>query len=305
VGSAASYAHGVIDPISELASLADEHGALMHVDACIGGWVLPFQRELGIEQPSFDFTVTGVTSISMDLHKYAFAPKGVSVLLQRNRELRDAQYYACARWSGYGIVNPTTLGSKSVAALGAAWALLRFVGRDGYRQFAKSMWDATTKLVQAVSAIDDLRVVGSPDMGLVALATTNGDIFELADRLTARGWHVQPTYAFGNSPAHIHLTIDPGNAANMDGFIGDLRASMEGLTATEPPPAAVLHMLEALLSTPAGDDATLTPAALMDQFGIADGQLPKSSALIHRVLNAASPTMREKLLVLFVGELLS
>ena len=120
VGSAPSYAHGVVDPIPELAALAAQHGALMHVDACVGGWVLPFLREAGVQVPPFDFTVPGVTSISLDLHKYGYAPKGVSVLLHKTREVRAAQYYACAEWSGYAIVNTTSLGSKSVAALGAA-----------------------------------------------------------------------------------------------------------------------------------------------------------------------------------------
>ena len=305
VGSAASYAHGVIDPIAELAALAKEHDTLMHVDACIGGWVLPFQRELGIEQPAFDFEVDGVTSISMDLHKYAFAPKGVSVLLLRDRALRESQYYACANWSGYAIVNATTLGSKSVAALGAAWALLKHVGRGRYRDMVATMWDATTKLVSAVQALDDLSVIGSPDMGLVAMKCEKGDIFELADRLTERGWHVQPTYAFASSPAHIHLTIDPGNAANIDAFISDLQASVEGLGERQDPPSAVVAMLEALVTTAGNEQSGLTPAALMDQMGIADGQLPKSSALIHRVLNAATPAVREKLLMLFIGELFS
>ncbi len=306
VGSAASYAHGVIDPIPELAALARDAGVLMHVDACVGGWVLPFQRELGLEQTPFDFSVPGVTSISMDLHKYAFAPKGVSVLLQRTRELRDAQYFACATWTGYSIVNSTTLGSKSLAALGAAWALLRTVGRSGYRDMVAKMWEATTAIVRAVDGIDGLRVVGRPDMGLIALASEQYDVFELADRLAAKGWHVQPTYAYGHSPAHIHLSIDPGNAARTPQFIDDLRAAMVDLPAPEPPPAAIVHLLEALVATAGGaDDASLSPAMLMQQLGVSDGRLPARSALIHRVLDAASPKVREKLLALFIGELFS
>lgn len=304
VGSAASYAHGVIDPIAELAMLAQKHGALMHVDACIGGWVLPLQRELGIEQAEFDFQVEGVSSISMDLHKYAFAPKGVSVLLMRDRRLREAQYFACARWSGYSVVNSTTLGSKSLAALGAAWALLRTVGRDGYRDMVATMWQATTSLVRAVGDIEDLRVLGQPDMGLIALATERGDVFELADRLTRRGWHVQPTYAYGCSPAHIHLTIDPGNAGHIGKFVADLRCAMVDLPATQEPPATILHLLEAMVASADGD-GSLSPDVLMQQLGIADGRLPQDSAVIHRVLNAAPPAVRERLLVMFVGELFS
>ena len=302
VGSAVSYAHGVIDPIGELAALAKEHGALMHVDACVGGCVLPFMVENGVELPEFDMSVDGVTSLSMDLHKYGFAPKGISVLLQARRELRDAQYFACANWTGYGIINATTLGSKSVAACGAAYVLLHHLGREGYRERAKQMWDAAEKVIAKVNETEGLRMLGDPDMGCFSFTTTEGDVFELADRLTERGWHVQPTYAFGPSPAHIHLTMDPGNAANVDGFLADLESCTEGLPATIEPPAQVVQMLEMLGGDAGGD---LDAGMLMGQLGIADGQLPSQSAMIHRLINAATPNTREAILVLFIGELFS
>lgn len=301
VGSAPSYAHGVVDPIPELAALAMEHGALMHVDACVGGWVLPFLREAGVEVPPFDFTVPGVTSLSLDLHKYGYAPKGVSVLIQQSRELRAAQYYACAEWSGYAIVNTTTLGSKSVAAMGAAFAVMMHLGRRGYRERAKQMWDATTRVVSFIDNADGLRMIGRPNMNLLAFTTEQGDVFELADRLTERGWLVQPTYGFGRSPAHIHLTLDPNNAVQVDRFTADLGASLEGLPARIEPPAQVL----ALLSAAAGDGAAIDSAMLMQALGIQDGRLPDRAATIHRLIEAAPPAMREQLLVLFMGELYS
>ena len=301
VGSAPSYAHGVVDPIEELAALAAEHDTLMHVDACVGGCVLPFMDEA----PAFDFRVDGVTSISMDLHKYGFAPKGISMLLQRRRDLRDAQYYACARWSGYAIVNATTLGSKSVAAMGAAHALIQHLGREGYRERVATMWEGTQKLVDAVDRLDGVRLLARPDMNLFGFTTAPnaagapaGDVFELADRLVEMGWHVQPTYAMGRSPAHIHLTLDPGNAANADGFATDLQTCLVDLPAVQTPPPAVVAMLEAIQPGMPG-------AGLMAQLGITDGQLPKRSAMIHRLLNAASPEARERLLILFIGELFS
>lgn len=305
VGSAPSYAHGVVDDIEALAALATEHGALMHVDACVGGCVLPFLRDSGVDVRPFDFTVEGVTSISLDLHKYGFAPKGVSVLLQRRRELRDAQFYACATWTGYSIVNSTTLGSKSAAAMGAASALMRHLGRAGYRERARHMWEATERLVAAIDAMEGVRVLGRPEMNLFAFTTDGGDVFELADRLTEHGWHVQPTYAFGPSPAHIHLTIDPGNAARVDDLARDLRKCVRDLSPTEAPPAPVVEMLEQLAT--ADDDAGggIDAGALMQQLGIADGQLPSRASTIHRLLNAAPPAVRERLLVLFVGELFS
>lgn len=304
VGSAPSYAHGVVDPIPELAALAHEHGALMHVDACVGGLVLPFLREAGVEVPPFDFGVPGVTSLSMDLHKYGFAPKGSSMLLVRDRALRDAHYYACANWSGYTIVNSTTLGSKSLAAAGAALAVIQHLGRDGYTAIARTMWSATQHLVHLVESRPELRLLARPNMNLFAFTTTEGDVFELADRLTARGWHVQPTYGFGSSPAHIHLTLDPSNAPNVELLGRDLVACLEGLPARIDPPAEAVAMLTAVEA--AGEAlgaSSLDPAALMAALGIEGGMLPSKSAHIHRILNAASPSLRERLVVLFVGEL--
>lgn len=302
VGSAPSYAHGVIDPIEELSELAREHGCLMHVDACVGGCVLPFMVDNGEELPRFDFSLEGVTSLSMDLHKYGFAPKGISILLQRRRELRDSQYFACAQWSGYGIVNATTLGSKSLAACGAAFAVMHHLGRDGYREHARLMWDASKAVFATIDQTEGVRMVARPDMGCFSFTTTEGDVFELADRLTAKGWHVQPTYAFGRSPAHIHMTMDPGNASSVDAFGEDLVACVRDLPPTQEPPAQVVQMLEMIGG---GGAEGLDADVLMSQLGITDGQLPKNSAMIHRLINAASPAARERLLILFIGELFS
>lgn len=301
VGSAPSYAHGVIDPIDELAALAAAGGALMHVDACVGGCVLPFMRETGLPLPGFDFGVAGVTSISLDLHKYGFAPKGVSLLLQRTRALRDAQYYACARWTGYPVVNATTLGSKSLAALGAAFAVMRHLGKRGYRERTQAMWAATQELVAVVERTDGLRMLGRPDMNLFAFTTERGDVFELADRLTEHGWHVQVTYAVGPSPAHIHLTIDPGNAARAPDLARDLGDCMRDLPDRIAPPAAVAQLLAGI---PNGD-ADLDTGALMASLGIAGGVLPARAAVIHRLIDAAPAAAREALLVQFFGELFS
>ena len=301
VGSAPSYAHGVVDPIEGLAALAQANGALMHVDACVGGFVLPFMRDNGAPVPAFDFQVPGVTSLSMDIHKYGFAPKGVSVLVMRDRALRDAQYFACATWTGYTIVNSTTLGSKSVAAVGAAFAVMQHLGREGYQGHAQAMWSATELLIRAVESTPGLRMLGKPDMNLFAFTTDKGDVFELADRLTELGWHVQPTYAFGPSPAHIHLTVDPGNAARAEAFARDLASAAKDLPPAEAPPPEVIGMLEAV----AGGASGLDVSSVMRELGIADGQLPERAGMIHRLLNAATPRTREQMLVMFFGELYS
>lgn len=299
VGSAPSYAHGVIDDITSLAALAQEHGSLMHVDACVGGCVLPFLRDNGVAGPDFDFGIEGVTSISMDLHKYGFAPKGISVLLQRRRELRDAQYYTCATWTGYSIINSTTLGSKSVAAMGAAYSLIQHLGKVGYRERATRMWDATQTLVKMIDATDGLEMVGRPDMNLFAFTTAKGDVFTLADRLTAKGWLVQATYQFGPSPAHIHLTLDPENARRADALAKDIVACAQDLPPTQAAPDGVVAFLSNLAENSAGVDT----AAVVKEMGLGSGTLPDEAAPLHRIMNAMTPAQREKLLVLFVGEL--
>jgi sphinganine-1-phosphate aldolase len=301
VASAPSYAHGVVDPIVECGQLALKADVLLHVDACIGGWVLPLQRELGLDVPEFDFNVPGVTSISVDLHKYAFAPKGVSVILHRTPEVRACQYYACATWSGYTVVNPTMLGSKSMAAMGAAWAVIRYLGKEGYLSRMGDMAKAKDTLVNAVDGIDGLRVLGRPDMGLVAVGTDGLDVFVLADRLIARGWQVQPTYAFANSPAHIHFSINPASAVNMDAFVADLKESAVDLPATIEVPPMMIQMLQAVTSGQGG----LKVGAMMGEMGITDGQLPKEQAMIHRLVNAAPTEVRESLLTAFMGDLFS
>jgi sphinganine-1-phosphate aldolase len=301
VGSAPSYAHGVVDPIEALAALAAEHGALMHVDACVGGCVLPFLRQAGAAPPAFDFAVAGVTTISLDLHKYGFAPKGASLLLSRGRELRAAQYFACARWTGYPVVNSTTLGSKSLAALGAAFAVMRHLGRAGYRERARSMWEATGALVRFIDRTPGVRLLGRPDMNLLAFTTDgDGDVFALADRLAELGWHVQVTYAVAPSPAHIHLTIDPGNAARAGELTRDIERCLVDLPKAATPPPEVA----ALLAGIAGGGG-LDTGALMASLGIADGMLPARAGAIHRLIDAAPPAAREALLVEFFGELFS
>ncbi len=303
VGSAPGYAHGVVDPIEQLADLAKKHGTLMHVDACVGGCVLPFLRDVGVDVPAFDFQVDGVTSMSVDLHKYGFAPKGISVLLQRRRDLRDAQYFACANWTGYAIVNSSMLGSKSIAATAAAWAIIKHLGREGYRARAKKMWDATQHILGVIDRTPGIRLVARPHANVFALTTETGDVFELSDRLTECGWYVQPTYSFGRSPAHIHLTVDPGNADRASDFARDVAKCAANLPERMAPPPEVVMMLSAIVSGDGGGG--INAGDIMTQLGITDGKLPARAGMIHRILEAAPPPVRQALLSMFMGELFS
>ena len=169
--SAPSYAHGVVDPVEAIAAAAAERGVRCHVDACFGGWVLPYLRRLGVGVPPFDFAVPGVTSISVDLHKYAYCPKGTSVLLHRDEALRAPQYFAYADWPGYTMVNPTVASTRPGGPIAAAYATMRFLGDDGYERLARQTLDAVRLLAQAVSDVDGpARALGGGALGVTLVA---------------------------------------------------------------------------------------------------------------------------------------
>lgn len=172
VVSAPSYPHGVLDPVAQVAAAAAEQGIPCHVDACIGGLVLPFWAQAGGEAPPpWDFRVAGVTSISADLHKFGYAPKGASLLLFADRELDLARYFALTDWPGYPVVNPTVLGSRSATSLAAAWAVTTALGPAGYRELASRIVAATAAVAEIIAEIDGLRVLGEPTGPLLAVVT--------------------------------------------------------------------------------------------------------------------------------------
>ncbi|MEV6489183.1 aminotransferase class V-fold PLP-dependent enzyme, partial [Actinoplanes sp. NPDC051633] len=206
--SAPSYAHGVIDPIVEIAAAAASRGVRCHVDACFGGWVLPYLRRLGADLPAFDLSVPGVTSISVDLHKYAYAPKGVSILLHRDESLRLPQYFAYADWPGYTMINPGVSSTRSGGPIAAALAVLRHLGDAGYLELARQTREAVMTLAAAVEATDGVRLYAPTETTVVCLAGVGGTgLFVLADELAARGWHTQPQLAYPGMEPTIHLTV--------------------------------------------------------------------------------------------------
>jgi glutamate/tyrosine decarboxylase-like PLP-dependent enzyme len=207
--SAPSYAHGVIDPVARIAAVAAERGVRCHVDACFGGWTLPFLRRLGVTLPEFDFGVPGVTSISVDLHKYAYCPKGVSILLHRDPGLRRAQYFAFAGWPGYTMINPVISSTRSGGPIAAALATLRHLGEEGYLELARRTLQAVLGLTAAVVRVPGLRLLSPPEGTVVCFTSDDPrlDLFVLADELARRGWHTQAQLPFGGMPASIHLTV--------------------------------------------------------------------------------------------------
>ncbi|PWW23068.1 glutamate/tyrosine decarboxylase-like PLP-dependent enzyme [Geodermatophilus normandii] len=227
VVSAPSYPHGVLDPVGEVAALAAAAGVPCHVDACIGGWVLPFLDD--VPEP-FDLSVPGVTSLSVDLHKYGYAPKGVSVLLTAEPELRQGHWFSTAAWPGYPVVNPTLAGTRPAGPMAAAWAVHRWLGRDGYAELARATRAATVALAEGAAAVAGLRVVGTPVATLVALAQDGPDgvdVLNLADEATARGWLLQPQPPHpqpggADLPATLHLTVTGATAGRVDALLADL-----------------------------------------------------------------------------------
>lgn len=219
VGSAPQYAHGVVDPIRELAQLAQEKNILLHVDACVGGMALPFARQLGYAIPDFDFTVPGVTSLSVDLHKYGYAAKGASVILYRHRALRRAMMYVTTEWAGGIYASPTMLGTRPGGAIAAAWAVLNYLGADGYLNLVNVVMKTVELLRAGIAQIGDVKILGKPDMSVLALASDTLDIYQIGDEMSARGWHLD-RQAF---PPSLHLTVNYAHAASAENFLVDLQ----------------------------------------------------------------------------------
>ena len=225
VVSAPSYAHGVVDDVLGIAAAAATRTVPCHVDACIGGFTLAYARAGGESVPPMDFAVEGVTSIAMDLHKYGFAPKGASLLLFRDVDLRSGTYYAYSSWPGYPVVNTTLQSTKSAGPMAAAWAVAHSLGHEGFVDAVRRARQATLRVVRAVEDIPGLGVVAEPDTTLLALAGAGEDPidpFRLADAMRRRGWTLQPQPSFGDLPRTLHLTMQPVSLDTIDDFIRDL-----------------------------------------------------------------------------------
>jgi glutamate/tyrosine decarboxylase-like PLP-dependent enzyme len=226
VGSAPQYPQGVIDPIPELAALAAERDVNCHVDACMGGFVLPFAERLGRTVPPWDFRVDGVTSISADLHKLGYSPKGASVLVHRSEELRRHQIFVFDDWLGGFYASSGIAGSKPAGPIAAAWAVLHYLGEDGYLRLTEQTLDASRALVDGVRAIPGLTVLGEPDAHCVAIAAEDADavdVFKVMDALAERGWHLDRQ----QPPDNLHATVSAGTAPAVEAFLGDLRTCVE------------------------------------------------------------------------------
>ncbi|KAG6783101.1 hypothetical protein POTOM_012536 [Populus tomentosa] len=260
VGSAPGFPHGIIDPIEELGELAYSYGICFHVDLCLGGFVLPFARKLGYPIPPFDFSVKGVTSISADVHKYGLAPKGTSVVLYRNHDIRKVktivlsvtlgisdvclsisnldpelavqmlmkdniqhQFVAVTEWSGGLYVSPTIAGSRPGGLIAGAWAALMALGLEGYLENTKAIMEVSKRIQKGIKEIPELFIIGRPDMTIVAFGSNDLDIFEVNDIMSSKGWHLNAL----QRPNSIHICITLQHAPVFEDFLRDLKESVQ------------------------------------------------------------------------------
>ncbi|AIY01930.1 pyridoxal-dependent decarboxylase [Arthrobacter sp. PAMC 25486] len=309
VASTPSYPHAVLDPVAEIAAAAQSRGIDCHVDACIGGLVLPFWPGL----PDWDLRVSGVTSVSADLHKYGYAPKGASVLLTRGRDRQRSQYFATTSWPGYPVVNPTLLGSKSAAPLAGAWAIIKLLGTAGFADLAASCHRSTASLLGAVAKIEGLRVVGNPTGPLFAVAVDalvpadrQIDPHHWADRLKVHGFTAQLQPSFTQSdgsilPRTTHLTITPVTESRLAELVEAMvQAGKEvrGVPGIEPQQilAALDGPTAALLGTSGFTKNSETARQILRALGLAGDGLPAAMAPVLALVEALPRDVTEWLL---------
>lgn len=305
VGSAPSYAHGVIDPIEALGKIAKARNLFLHVDACVGGMYLPFAKEAGYEVPPFDFSVAGVTSMSCDFHKYGYAAKGASCVLYKNRDLRSYQIFACSSWSGYSIVNPTVLSSKTGGPMAGAWATLNHIGKDGYMEIVSETQKATELVKEGLKEIPELQLMGHPAMNLVAFKSVDPavSVFAISDFMTARGWHIQVQLASKCSPEAIHLSVNRANVPHIPELLDSMKEAIETIKKEDKPavdldPAMFAPMLENL--TPETFDNL---ADMLGLGGEGEESVPDQMEFINNILNSLPAEQRNALLVQFMNKL--
>lgn len=230
LGSAPQYPQGVVDPISQLGELALKYGIPLHVDACIGGFILPFIEKLGHPVPAFDFRVPGVSSISADIHKYGYSAKGASVLLYRSMNTMKHQFFVYTDWKGGGIyASPSFPGTRPGGPIAAAWATLKKMGEEGYLEQTQKILDTRDYLLKEVSKMPELKVLVHPDSSLLAFGSVDSKvgIYAVVDQMEAKGWHIDRQHM----PESMHMTLSPVHADYMKEFVQDLRMAVEHVKA--------------------------------------------------------------------------
>ncbi|OQR78884.1 sphingosine-1-phosphate lyase-like [Tropilaelaps mercedesae] len=227
VGSTPGYPHGIVDPIEEITALGECYGIPVHVDCCLGGFIMPFMDAAGFPMRPFDFRLKGVTSISADTHKYAMAPKGTSVIMYSNKKYLHCQFSVAQDWPGGVYITPTISGSRSGAVVACCWASLRYHGVDGYVKACKEIVAEARRIRDGIREIKELRLLGEPEVSVVAFTSDTINIFEVNSRLTARHWHLNPL----QFPSGVHFCVTAVHTQNnvASRFLKDLREVVDEL----------------------------------------------------------------------------
>ncbi|KAI0075136.1 PLP-dependent transferase [Panus rudis PR-1116 ss-1] len=222
VGSAINFPDGCQDDIVGLGKLAKKHGIGLHVDCCLGSFIMPFLEEAGFPVEPFDFRVEGVTAISCDTHKYGFAPKGNSVIMYRDAELRRHQYYVNPTWMGGVYASPSVSGSRPGALIAGTWAAMQYMGHEGYLESCRSIVKATKDIATKIrTEIPELFILGNPPASVVAFGSRHPEVkvLEVGDAMSRRGWHLNAL----NDPAAVHIAVTRLSVPHVDEFIADLK----------------------------------------------------------------------------------
>lgn len=234
VGSACNYGYGTIDAIDELSALAVEHGLGLHVDACLGGFILPWGEELGFDIPTFDFRLPGVTTISADTHKYGYGPKGSSVLCFRDKSLRSGLYFMQQEWSGGKYLSPGIAGSRSGGLLAATWASMVSLGREGYLGYAKKIFETAYAMQDIIREQPALRILGKPSF-CFSFLSDEFEIYLANDFMRERGWRFNGQ----QHPNALHMCVTRPQTQDgvVERFGTDLAAAVQWAQENKDQPA--------------------------------------------------------------------
>ncbi len=283
VGSAPNYPFGMVDDIRSLSDLALDSGVWLHVDACLGGFSLPFFRKLGEKVPDFDFSIEGVNSISADYHKYGFSPRGASVVLYRNAKLREGQIFVMAAWPGYPLVNTAVLSTRSAGTLAATWAVMNYLGIEGYLRLAEKMLYAKRRLIDGLAELG-FELIGKPEGPVLAFTSDNLNLFQISSLMAEKGWYVQsqPGSKQLGFPRSLHFSVNPGHADVVDKFIEDMRDAVSRAGKGYP-------------------DVTSFDVSKLE---IGKGDIPEDMELINELIHSMPPEVVESFFKYVINELI-
>jgi len=263
VGSAPDYPFGQVDPIEALASIAGEHGIGMHVDACLGGFLVPWAEKLGVPVGVWDFRVPGVTSMSADVHKYGFGSKGASTILYRTPELRRFQFHVTSDWPGGIYASPSMAGTRPGGPIAAAWAAMQAIGEDGYVSMTEQILDISRRLIEGIRQVDGVEILGDPKLSVFAFRGVDVDTYAVGDALEARGWHVDRQI----KPASLHFMVTPVHAGVVEDFLDDLHDAVDDVRA-HPELASIGQAAVYGMMTTLPDDGMLNEIVLQTLDGL-------------------------------------